>query len=247
MDKAQDRQRLAKVMARAGVCSRRDAEKIILEGRVQVNGETVTVVGTTVTDEDTISLDGIPIWQKPATRLWLYYKPRGIVTTHKDPQGRETLFETLPKSMPYVVSVGRLDLMSEGLILLTNDGELARALELPTTGLKRQYQVRIFGKVTPAQLKDLAQGVTVDGVHYKPVEAHILQSSVSGQNHWLDATLEEGKNREIRKLMAYIGVKVDRLIRTNFGPYALGELQPRQLQEVTETVPKLKDQLGLKG
>jgi 23S rRNA pseudouridine2605 synthase len=235
-------ERLAKVIARAGICSRRDAEKLIAEGRVQVNGQVITIMGSQVAEADEIKVDGIPVWQNPQTRLWAFYKPRGVITTHKDPQGRVSLFQLLPATMPRVISVGRLDLMSEGLILLTNDGELARALELPKHALSRTYHVRIFGRLSAHHMQKVAQGVTIDDVRYQPVKMTVLSETPS--NQWLEVTLYEGKNREIRKIMEWLGVKVNRLRRVSYGPVSLADMQPQEIREVTALIPELKKMLS---
>ena len=234
--------RIAKAMAHAGLCSRRDAERWIEQGRVTVNGALLTTPAYVVKPDDKIAVDGKPLPKAEATRLWRYHKPKGIVTSHKDPQGRKTVFEALPEGLPRVVSVGRLDLNTEGLLLLTTDGELARHLELPSTGWLRRYRVRAHGKVTQADLDRLAKGMTVDGVHYGPVEARIDRAQ--GGNVWLTLGLREGKNREVKRLLEALGLTVNRLIRVSFGPFALGEIGPGEVEEVKQRV--LKDQLGAK-
>lgn len=223
-------ERIAKVMARAGACSRRDAEKLIAEGRVTLNGEPVTTPATKISGLAVIAIDGKPIAEPEQTRLWRYHKPGGLVTTHKDPQGRPTVFENLPKSMPRVVSVGRLDVNSEGLLLLTNDGEIARRLEHPSAGLVRKYRVRLFGKITQEDLDKLAQGVTVDGVKYGPVIADLERSK--GAYAWAQVSLKEGKNREVKRLMEHLGCKVARLIRIQYGPFHLGHLEEGAVEEI---------------
>ncbi len=233
-------ERIAKRLARAGVASRRDAEKMITEGRISVNGKTLDTPAFKVGADDDVRVDGQPIADKPPTRLWRHHKPVGRVTTHKDPEGRETVFENLPADMGRVISVGRLDLNSEGLMLLTNDGELARLLELPTTGWTRRYRVRAFGDVTETELEKLKKGVTVEGVAYGPVEAIIDRRT--GANIWLTVSLKEGKNREVRKVLAAVGLKVNRLMRTAYGPFQLGALKKGETEEVKRAV--LRDQLG---
>jgi 23S rRNA pseudouridine2605 synthase len=223
-------ERIAKVIARAGICSRRDAEKLIEEGRVALNGEPVTGQGVKATDHDVISIDGKPVGEPEPARLWRYHKPSGLVTTHKDPQGRPTVFANLPRSLPRVVSVGRLDFNSEGLLLLTNDGDLARRLELPAGGWTRKYRVRLFGKVKQADLDKLATGVTIDKVKYGPVIADLERSK--GVYSWATVGLKEGKNREVKRVMESIGLKVARLIRIQFGPFHLGQLEPGQVEEI---------------
>ena len=232
-------ERVAKVLARAGVASRRDAERMIAEGRVALNGAVVAHPATFVTPGDILTVDGKPVGAAPQTRLWRYHKPAGLITTHRDPQGRKTIFETLPPGMPRVISVGRLDLNSEGLLLLTNDGALARRLELPETGWIRRYRVRVHGAVDPARLAALAGGMTVDGVRYGRIDAEI--DMVKGSNAWLAVGLSEGRNREIRKVMAALGLDVTRLIRVAYGPFQLGRLERGALAEVPAKV--LREQI----
>jgi 23S rRNA pseudouridine2605 synthase len=232
--------RIAKAMAHAGLCSRRDAEKWIEQGRVAVNGTVLATPAYVVKPGDMVTVDGKPLPVAEAPRLWRYHKPKGLVTSHKDPQGRKTVFEALPADLPRVVSVGRLDLNTEGLLLLTTDGALARHLELPSTGWLRRYRVRAHGKVTQADLDRLAKGMTIDGVHYGPVEARVDREQ--GGNVWLTLGLREGKNREVKRLLEALGLTVNRLIRVSFGPFALGELAAGEVEEVKQRV--LKDQLG---
>ncbi len=239
----EDGERIAKALARAGVCSRRDAERLIEEGRVSVNGKVLDTPATKVTAADRIVVDGKPIRSAERTRLWRYYKPRGLVTTHKDEKGRPTVFEHLPDNLPRVISVGRLDFNSEGLLLLTNDGSLARRLELPSNGWTRRYRVRVFGKLEQADLDRLKKGVTIDGVAYGPVEAVLDRQQ--GGNAWATISLKEGKNREVRRLMEFIGVKVNRLIRVSFGPFHLGLLKEGAVDEVPYKA--IKEQLGQAG
>lgn len=244
MDNIEKGQRIAKVMARAGICSRRDGERMIEEGRVTLNGEVVETPATLVSENDEICVDGIPLWGTPSTRLWAFYKPREVMTTHKDPEGRPTVFELLPERMPRVISVGRLDYMSEGLLLLTNDGEFARLLELPTSALQRRYEVRVWGDVDPDQLSDLKKGITVDGVTYGPIKARVLE--MGRNNHWLEVILLEGKNREIRKVMNHLGLRVNRLIRCAFGNIDIDalELESGKCIEITDQIPALKKLIG---
>tara|TARA_R110002095_G_scaffold190311_1_gene168015 strand:- start:3029 stop:3754 length:726 start_codon:yes stop_codon:yes gene_type:complete len=224
-------ERLAKVMARAGVCSRREAERWIADRRVRVNEVLIETPATLVLSKDTIEVDGVALPKKQKTRLWMFHKPRGIVTTHFDPEGRETLFDLLPSHLPdHIISVGRLDLMSEGLILLTNDGELARKLEHPSSEVPRVYQVRVFGHLDPSGLEQLTKGITVNGVDYGPIRWR--QGPRKGDNQWIEMTLTEGKNREIRKVIDHIGGRVNRLIRVTYGPFKLGDLEVAQLKEV---------------
>jgi 23S rRNA pseudouridine2605 synthase len=225
-----EEERIAKVIARAGICSRRDAEKLITEGRVALNGEIVTTPATKVGENDVVAVDGKALGEAEPARLWRYHKPSGLVTTHKDPQGRATVFANLPKSLPRVVSIGRLDFNSEGLLLLTNDGELARRLELPAGGWARKYRARLFGKTTQAELDKLATGSTIGGVKYGPVIADLERSK--GIYSWAIVSLKEGKNREVKRVMEHIGLKVARLIRVQFGPFHLGQLEPGQVEEI---------------
>ena len=233
-------ERIAKVLARAGVASRRASERLIGEGRVAVNGKVIDTPVTLVTDSDDVEVDGKPIASRERTALWLYHKPAGLVTTAKDPQGRPTVFENLPAELPRVISVGRLDLNSEGLLLLTNDGELAGFLAHPSTGWKRRYRVRAFGNVEPKALDQLRKGVTVKDVRYAPVEIEI--ESQRGSNTWFAVALREGKNREIRRLFEHVGLKVNRLIRIAFGPFQLGNLAAGEVRKVPSAT--LRQQLG---
>ncbi|MGZ8400536.1 MAG: pseudouridine synthase [Methyloceanibacter sp.] len=237
-----DSMRIAKAIAHAGLCSRRDAEAWIAAGRVAVNGKVLTTPAHVVKPGDTIIVDGKPLPQAQEVRLWRYHKRRGLVTSHKDPQGRKTVFEALPPELPRVVSVGRLDINTEGLLLLTTDGALARHLELPSTGWLRRYRVRAHGRVSQEALDALRKGVTIDGVHYGPVEARIDREQ--GSNIWLTLALREGKNREVKRLAEHLGLTVNRLIRVSFGPFALGDLAEGAVEEVKRRV--LADQLGAK-
>lgn len=234
--------RIAKAMARAGLCSRREAERWIADGRVSVNGAVLKTPAVTVGAKDRIQVDGQALKRAEPTQLWRYYKPKGLVTTNKDPQGRPTVFDALPPELPRVVSVGRLDFNTEGLLLLTNDGELARHLELPSTGWLRRYRVRARGRISQAELDALKDGIEIEGVRYGAVEATLDQ--VSGANAWLTVGIREGKNREVRKLMTHLGLEVNRLIRISFGPFQLSELKPGEAEHVRRKV--LADQLGLK-
>lgn len=223
-------ERIAKVMARAGLCSRRDAERWINSGRVSVNGTKLDSPACVVTAADKIVVDGKALPQKEKTRLFLYHKPSGLVTSASDEMGRMTVFDSLPKNMPRVISVGRLDLNTEGLLLLTNDGELSRYLELPATGWKRCYRVRAYGQITQDRLDKLKDGITVDGVRYGSIEATLEKNQ--GGNVWLSMVLTEGKNREIRNVMDALGMKVNRLIRLSYGPFHLGDLATGAVKEV---------------
>lgn len=234
-------ERIAKVIARAGVCSRRDAEKLIAEGRVALNGDKIVSPALNVSGDALITVDGKPIPGAAPAKLWRYHKPAGLVTSHRDPEGRPTVFEKLPRSLPRAISVGRLDINSEGLLLLTNDGALARQLELPSQGWVRRYRVRVFGSVTQAALDTLAKGATIDGVRYEPVTAQLER--VKGSNAWLEISLREGKNREVKRLMEHLGLKVSRLIRVSFGPFHLGHLPEGAVDEIPGKV--WREQLGI--
>ncbi len=233
-------ERIAKWLSRAGVASRRDAEKLVEEGVVQLNGAKVTHPATFITPDDIVQVRGKVVDTPDRTRLWRYHKPEGLVTTHKDPEGRPTVFQKLPEAMPRVVSVGRLDLNSEGLLLLTNDGTLARRLELPANGWIRRYRVRVYGPVDPRALGLLAKGATVDGVKYGQIEASL--EAKTGTNSWLSVSLKEGRNREVRKVMGHLGLQVTRLIRVAYGPFQLGNLERHAVDEITGKV--LREQLS---
>lgn len=237
MDKGE---RIAKVIARAGLCSRRDAENWILDGRVRVDGKTLESPAFCVTRHHRILVDGKLLPRAEASHLWRYYKPRGLVTTHRDELGRPTIFQSLPPQLPRVISVGRLDLNSEGLLLLTNDGGLSRHLELPSTGWVRRYRVRVHGKVDPQELVKLGQGLTIDGIHYGSISASLDRQQ--GDNAWLTVSLQEGKNRELRRVFEFLGWPVSRLIRTSYGPFQLGTLASGEVKSVSPKV--LQDQLG---
>jgi 23S rRNA pseudouridine2605 synthase len=231
--------RIAKWLARAGVASRRDAEKLLAEGRVKLNNAVVTHPATFVTEGDLVVVNGTLVEPPARTRLWRYHKPVGLVTTHRDPQGRPTVFQALPEAMPRVVSVGRLDLNSEGLLLLTNDGALARRLELPANAWVRRYRVRVFGHPTAEMLAGLARGVTIEGERYGAIEAGV--DSRKGDNAWLTVALKEGRNREVRRVMAHLGLQVTRLIRVAYGPFQLGNLARGEVAEVPAKV--LREQI----
>ena len=239
---SEDGERIAKYLARAGVASRREAEKLIEQGIVTVNGETLTTPAFKVTPDMDIRVDGTRIGKPEAPRLWRYHKPDGLVTTHKDPQGRPTVFDAIAGRLPRVISVGRLDLTTEGLLLLTNDGGLARQLELPSTGWTRRYRVRAFGRVKQHQLDALKDGVEIDGVRYGPIRAQLDQ--VQGGNSWITLGINEGKNREVRNVMRHLGLTVNRLIRTAYGPFQLGKLRKGEFEEIPGK--QLKEQLGKK-
>lgn len=235
--------RIAKVLSRAGVASRREAEKMIGEGRISVNGEVIKSPALNVTAKDKIAVDGRPLDGPEPARLWLYHKPTGLVTTHKDEQGRPTIYDDLPADLPRVMSVGRLDLNSEGLLLLTNDGGLKRQLELPSTGWLRRYRVRVKGNPTDTDLAPLREGIVVDRETFQPMQVSLDRQQ--GANAWLTVGLREGKNREIRRAMENIGLSVNRLIRVSYGPFQLGPLKPGEVEEVRRRV--LRDQLGLEA
>lgn len=236
-DKVHKGDRIAKVIARAGLCSRRDAEQWISAGRVSVNGKVIDSPALNITDRDMVSVDGNPITtEKDRPRLFRYHKPSGLVTSHRDEKGRDTVFDHLPDHLPRLISVGRLDLTSEGLLLLTNDGELSRAMELPSAGWTRRYRVRAFGHITQDKLDTLKKGVTVEGIKYGSITATLDQ--VQGGNTWMTMTLTEGKNREIRKVLEHLGMKVNRLIRLSYGPFQLGKLGKGEVEEVSMKVLK---------
>src|SRR5581483_9378498 len=235
-------ERIAKVLARAGLASRRDAEEMVTQGRVAVNGRIINSPALDITTNDVVTVDGAPLPPRERTRLFLYHKPRGLMTTHADPEGRPTVFDNLPEGLPRLISVGRLDFNTEGLLLLTNDGGLARALELPETGWLRRYRVRAHGEVTQGQLDELKKGVEVDGVKYGPIDATLERDQ--GANVWLVFAIREGKNREVRNVMAHLGLEVNRLIRISYGPFQLAELEEGLVEEVKTRV--LREQLGEK-
>ncbi|WP_068114450.1 pseudouridine synthase [Tropicimonas marinistellae] len=236
-----DGDRIAKVIARAGRASRREAERLIEAGRVTVNGKTISSPALNVTPDDSISVDGVALAEAEPPRLWLYHKPAGLVTTARDEKGRKTVFDALPDGMPRVLSVGRLDLNSEGLLLLTNDGGIKRRLELPSTGWMRRYRVRIKGTPDDATLEPLRQGLTVDGERFQPMGVTLDRQQ--GANAWVTVSLREGRNREIRRAMEAVGMTVNRLIRVSYGPFKLGDLKAGEVEEVKSRV--LRDQLGL--
>jgi len=236
--------RIAKVIARAGICSRRDAEKMILEGRVKVDGAVIASPALNVTEANVITVDGNPLKAPEQARMWRYHKPSGLVTTHKDEKGRPTVFAGLPPGLGRVVSVGRLDFNSEGLLLLTNDGEIARRMEIPASGWTRVYRARLFGKVTQAELDKLAEGISIAGVKYGPIVANLERSK--GVYAWASVSLKEGKNREVKRVMESLGLKVARLIRTGYGPFQLGQLAPGGIEEIPARLWREKLGIGRK-
>ncbi|MBB3903321.1 pseudouridine synthase [Methylobacterium brachythecii] len=233
-------ERIAKAIARAGLASRRDAEAMIEAGRVSLNGKVLASPAINVTDKDRITVDGEPLPARERTRLWVLHKPRGVVTTARDPEGRQTVFDGLPEELPRVVAVGRLDINTEGLLLLTNDGGLAKVIAHPDTGWLRKYRVRAFGEITQPELDKLRKGVTIDGMEYGPVEASLDRSQ--SDNVWLTLGLREGKNREVKRILEHLGLSVNRLIRLSFGPFQLGDLEVGLVEEIRTKV--LKEQLG---
>ncbi len=235
-------ERIAKRIARSGLCSRRDAERLIAEGRVAVNGRRLDTPAVTVTEADRVTVDGKALAEAEHTRLWLYHKPKGLVTTNRDPEGRPTVFQKLPDTLPRVMAIGRLDINTEGLLLLTNDGGLARILELPATGWLRRYRVRAHGTITQDRLDALKDEITIDGLKYGPIQARLEREQ--GANVWLDFALREGKNREVKKVLESLGLAVNRLIRVSYGPFSLRDLEPGAVEEVKSRV--LRDQLGRK-
>jgi len=240
LDAAERPERIAKLLARAGMCSRRDAERWITEGRVSVDGHVLTTPAVTVTTANEIRVDGRPLPAPERPRLWRYHKPAGLVTSHRDEMGRPTVFDALPKDLPRLVSIGRLDLNSEGLLLLTNDGALARRLELPSTGWVRRYRVRVHGEVEEERLASLEKGITIEGVSYGPIRASLERRQ--GSNAWIAMALREGKNREVRRVLEHLGLQVTRLIRLSYGPFQLGNLARGAVAEVPKKV--LAEQLG---
>ena len=241
LDTAVSSERIAKRIARAGICSRRDAEARIRDGRVSVNGEIIESPAFNVSPSDLVSVDNKPLPEREPARLWRYYKPRGLIVSARDEKNRETIFDKLPGHLPRVMTVGRLDIDSEGLLLLTNDGDLARHLELPSTGWSRKYRVRVQGHVNEEQLAGLAKGVTIDGIRYGQIAARLDRQMNS--NAWLTMSIREGKNREIRRIMEHLGHQVSRLIRVSYGPFQLGDLGDSEVEEIRPRI--IADQLGI--
>jgi 23S rRNA pseudouridine2605 synthase len=240
MSEAREGERIAKVIARAGLCSRRDAERLVAERRVAVDGRVLDSPALNVRPDQRVTVDGKPLPAAEPARLFRYHKPRGVVTTARDPEGRKTVYDTFPEGLPRLMPVGRLDLSSEGLLLLTNDGELKRRLELPSTGWLRRYRVRVHGHPEDSRLKALAGGITVDGVTYGSIDAKLDRNQ--GDNAWLTMALREGRNREVRRVLEHLGFQVSRLIRVAYGPFQLGSLPERGIEEVRPKV--LKEQVG---
>jgi 23S rRNA pseudouridine2605 synthase len=231
-DKEGGPQRIAKLLARAGVASRREIERMIAEGRIALNGKKLTTPATLLTDLGGVTVDGKPVRPAAATRLFRFYKPQGTITAERDPKGRGTIYDRLPRGLPRVMPVGRLDFMTEGLLLLTNDGELKRQLELPKTGVVRTYRARAYGHVTQAQLERLAEGITIEGIHYGSINANLERRT--GSNCWIEMSLTEGKNREVRRVLAHLGLQVSRLIRTAYGPFTVEGIDAGGVEEVDE-------------
>lgn len=226
--------RIAKYIAHSGYCSRRAAEDLIEEGAVKVNGQTIDNPATLITDQ-AVKINNKLIALEKEVRVWIIHKPQGVITTSKDDKGRQTIFDLLPKEMPRTISVGRLDFNTEGLLILTTNGDFARHLELPKNKFVRKYRVRVFGKIDEKRLKKLTNGIRIEGVQYGKIDVEIDNKS-EGMNSWLTVSIEEGKNREIRKVMEYFGLQVNRLIRTNFGPFSLGTIKTKQIQEIPRKV-----------
>ena len=227
---ADEPQRIAKLLARAGVASRREIERMIADGRIALNGELLKTPATLLVNLDGVTVDGKPVRAAQSTRLFRFYKPLGTLTAERDPKGRPTIYDKLPKGLPRLMPVGRLDFMTEGLLLLTNDGEFKRRLELPRTAVVRRYRARAFGDITQERLEGLAEGITIDGVHYGSIDANLERRT--GRNCWIELALTEGKNREVRRVLEHLGMKVSRLIRTAYGPLDLADLAPGHIDEV---------------
>jgi 23S rRNA pseudouridine2605 synthase len=225
-------QRIAKLLARAGIASRREVERMIAEGRIALNGEKLTTPATLLDNLEGVTVDGKPVRPAAATRLFRFYKPQGTLTAERDPKGRATIYDRLPAGLPRLMPVGRLDYMTEGLLLLTNDGGLKRQLELPRTGVVRTYRARAYGRVSQDQLEQLAEGMTIEGIHYGSINANLERRT--GSNCWIEMSLTEGKNREVRRVLAHLGLQVSRLIRTAYGPFTVEGLDPGAVDEIGE-------------
>jgi len=228
--KPKEDQRIAKLLARAGVASRREIERMIAEGRIALHGKVLDTPATILKSLNGVTVDGVPVKQAEPARLFRYHKPSGLLTTERDPKGRPTIYDRLPKELPRVVPVGRLDLNTEGLLLMTTDGELKRQLELPSSGITRTYRARAYGNVTQNQLEDLIDGVEIEGVRYGSIDANLERRT--GANTWIEMKLTEGKNREVRRVLEYLGLKVSRLIRTSYGPFRLDDMPPGAVDEI---------------
>lgn len=237
-------ERIAKIIARSGFCSRREAEKLIEQERVKMDGKIITTPATFVTDKNEVRIDGTPIKSKEETKLWIFSKPQGVLVTSKDPQGRKTIYDILPKNTSRLIPIGRLDYNTEGLLLLTNDGALSRHLELPSSGWIRKYRVRAYGQFDEGQLDLIRNGVQIDGVKYRPakIELEKIGKEAKSGNNWFTISIKEGKNREVRKLFEHIGLKVNRLIRTSYGPFSLGDIVAGELKGVPRKY--LREQIG---
>lgn len=225
-------QRIAKLLARAGIASRREIERMIAEGRVALNGTPLDTPATLLTSLHGVTVDGKPVFEPAPARLFIYHKPPGLLVTERDPKGRPTIYDKLPKNLPRLMPVGRLDLATEGLLLLTTDGELKRQLELPATGVERTYRARTYGPISQAQLEDLIEGIEIDGVRYGSIDANLERRT--GANAWIELTLKEGKNREVRRVLEHLGLQVSRLIRTRYGPFILADLPVGEVGEVRQ-------------
>lgn len=239
---APEGQRIAKLLARAGIASRREIERMIADGRIAIDDKPVTTPATILTSLKGVTVDGKPVRPPVSARVFLFHKPIGVLTTERDPKGRPTIYDRLPKDLPRVMPVGRLDMNTEGLLLLTTDGELKRALELPSSGVTRTYRARVFGEISQAQLEDLIEGIEIEGVRYGSIDANLERRT--GRNCWVEMKLTEGKNREVRRVLEYFDLKVSRLIRTAYGPFVLGDLAPGQVVEApAQQVAELRKSL----
>ena len=234
----QEKQRIAKIIARSGICSRREAERLIEARKVKLNGQTIDTPAITVSEKDLIEVNGQKLQKPEQTKLWLFNKPKGCITSRKDPEGRKTVFYHLPKNLPYLIAIGRLDYNTEGLLMFTNDGEFARKIELPSTGWERTYKVRAYGNIAQHKLDLLTIGLVIDGIRYAPAKLNVESSK--GDNHWIVMSIKEGKNREIKKMLSFCGLNVNRLIRTSYGPFALNDLRTAQIIEINSNELKNK-------
>ncbi len=230
LEKAEGEERIAKLLARAGVASRREVERMIADGRVMLNGEKVETPATLLKSLHGVEVDGKAVGQAAPTQLYLFHKPEGCLTAERDFTGRKTIYDILPRELPRVMPIGRLDLNTEGLLLMTNDGEFKRQMELPSTGVERTYRARVFGDISQAELEELIHGITIDGVVYGKIDANLERRT--GRNGWVEMTLTEGKNREVRRVLEHLGLEVSRLIRTRYGPFVLGQMAPGTVNEI---------------